>query len=140
MESMTCKVPLISLLIVEDDQPTRELLANTLARKFLDVAICSAGNGRTGLELFKKLKPDIVITDVNMPEMGGFQLVARIRSLKPDTKLIVLTGCAGEETMKDSVAKEFEIDYFILKPVVLNELFAAIERFLGEIGHRQSSE
>ena len=138
MKSGTGPIPLISILIVEDEEQTRELLANTLSRKFLDVAIHTTGNGRTGLELFRKLTPEIVITDINMPEMGGFQLVFKIRSLKPETKLIVLTGCAGEETMKDAVSKEFEIDHFILKPVVLNELFAAVEQCIGGIVQHQT--
>jgi YesN/AraC family two-component response regulator len=133
MESISNPIPSISILIVEDDDLTREILANMLGKKFPGVPLYTAINGRTGLELFKTHTPDIVITDINMPEMGGFQLVVNIRSIKPDTKLIVLTGCAGEAAMKDAVAKDFEFDHFIVKPVVFQELFAAIEQCFGEI-------
>lgn len=60
-----------SILIVEDEEFTRELLVSILTKQFPDVALYSAINGRTGLELCKTHSPDIVITDMNMPEMGG---------------------------------------------------------------------
>jgi len=133
METKADSVPQLSILLVEDEEIDREILATALACKFPAVTLHTARDGRTGLELFKTHRPEIVITDINMPEIGGFQLAVNIRSLKPDTKLIVLTGCTGEDVKGDSVAKEFDIDHFILKPVIFHELFAAIERCIGEI-------
>jgi len=138
MESITNATPSISILLVEDEDLTRELLADMLGKKFPEVPLYTAINGRTALELFKTLTPDIVITDVNMPEMGGFQLAVNIRSIKPDTKLIVLTGCTGEAAMRDAVAKDFEFDHFIVKPVGLQELFTAVEQCVGSLALKQS--
>ena len=136
MENRAGQAPQLSILLVEDEEIDREILATALACKFPSVVLHTAMDGRTGLELFKTHRPDIVITDINMPEIGGFQLAVNIRSLKPDTKLIVLTGCAGEDVMGESVAKEFSIDHFILKPVVFQELFAVIEQCIGEVGQK----
>jgi len=128
VESISDTVPLISILLVEDDQATLKLLAIILTKRFPGVALYSANNGRTGLELFKAHRPDIVITDVNMPEMGGEQMADKIRAIKTDTKFIAVTGNSGKPVLHDSVEKRFEFDYYIAKPVNFKELIAAIEK------------
>ena len=92
MESMSNPIPSISMLLVEDEELTRDLLADILDKKYPEVPLYTAINGRTGLELFKSHTPNIVITDINMPKMGGVQMASKIRVIKPDTKFIVLTG------------------------------------------------
>jgi len=57
----------------------------------------------------------------------------KIRIIKPRTKFIALTGDTGKHLLQDSVGKGFEIDHYIVKPVMLGSLFAAIEQCLGEI-------
>jgi YesN/AraC family two-component response regulator len=129
MESLSDATPSIALLIVEDEELTKELLASMLARKFPHIALHRASNGRTGLELFT----------THLPEMGGFQLAVKIRAVNPDTKLIVLTGYSEEAVMRDSVAQEFKIDHIINKPIVFKELFAAIEQCRAEIGKKSDN-
>jgi YesN/AraC family two-component response regulator len=134
MESQTETVKtLISLLLVEDNKETLEVLASILPMKYPDVAILSAKNGREGLELFKAHTPDIVITDINMPEMGGVQMVDSIKEIKPDAKIIVLTADTGKATLEGAVGKGFDIDHYIMKPVHFELLFSALEQCLGEI-------
>jgi YesN/AraC family two-component response regulator len=123
----------LSILVVEDEAITLESLVVTLARKYPDVTIHKADNGRTALELFKTHRPDIVVTDINMPEISGIQLAVKIRELKPDTKFIVLTGDTGKLTLEDSIGNGFKINHYIEKPVDFWDLFAAIEQCLGEI-------
>lgn len=55
----------------------------------------TAANGRLGLELFKTHTSDIVITDINMPVMCGMQMSENIRAIKPETKIIAITGKSG---------------------------------------------
>jgi YesN/AraC family two-component response regulator len=136
MESMSNQMPANSILLVEDEKLTLDLLTKILTRKFPDVPLYTASNGRTGLELFKAHTPDIVITDINMPEMGGMQMVAHIRAIKPGIKFIVLTGDTGKLSLEASVEKGFEIDHYIVKPVDFQELFAAVEQCLGEISQQ----
>ena len=61
----------MSLLYVEDDAVTRELVGEIIPRKFPHFSVYTAENGKAGLELYKKYCPEIVVTDINMPIMNG---------------------------------------------------------------------
>lgn len=134
----------ISILFVEDDAMILELQVSVLKVKFPDVVLYTAVNGRLGLELFKVHTPDIVLTDINMSEMCGTQMSEHIRALKPDTKIIAITGKSAEPgesgkfILRDSDGKTFEFDHVIIKPVDLSELHAAIERCIVEIERHKS--
>ena len=65
------------MLIVEDDPPTREIMARTLASDGWTVA--EAENGRVALERLAKAVPDLILLDLMMPEMDGFEFVAELR-------------------------------------------------------------
>ena len=82
----------LSIMIVEDDVDARETLCLMVKMKNPDASIYSAENGSIGMDLFKKNTPDIVITDVNMPVMNGIDMAGEIKSIKADTKFIVLTA------------------------------------------------
>lgn len=138
MKSRSNPKPSISMLLVEDEKVTLDILTTILTRKFPDVTLYAAINGRTGLELFKTHTPDIVITDINMPELNGVQMADKIRVIKPDVKFIVLTGNSGKLVLQDSDEKGFEFEHNIVKPVSFQELFAAIEQCLGEIAQHKS--
>jgi len=131
MESAAAPRLSVSILVVEDEAITLEFLVTTLARKYPTITLYRASNGRMGLELFKTHMPDIVITDINMPEMGGAQMAEKIHEIKPDTKFIVLTGDSEKLILKDSAGSGFEIDNYIVKPVFFHELFAAVEKCIG---------
>lgn len=131
MATIADATPSISMLLAEDEEDILKLLASILARKFPGVVLYTASNGRTGLELFKAHLPDIVITDIKMPEMGGTQMACEIRAIKPDTKFIILTGDPGNQ---NSDEKEFGYDHYIMKPVVFGVLFEAIEQCLAGYG------
>jgi YesN/AraC family two-component response regulator len=123
----------LSLLIVEDDEDAREILVAIIPRKFPELAIYSAVNGKKGLELFKSHVPDIVVTDINMPEMDGIQMAGEIRAIKPDTRLIVVTADTGKAFLEKAAGEGFEINHCIMKPVDYRDLFAAIEKCRSEI-------
>jgi len=133
MVSMSHPDPEISMLLVEDEEITLKLLATILTKKFSGITLYTAINGKAGLELFESHTPDIVITDVNMPEMNGIQMAKEIRAIKPDTKFIVITGDTGKIALQDSIGNEFAIDNYLVKPVRFEALFEAIEQCLGKI-------
>lgn len=134
----------LSLLFVEDDEITLKLQSSILAAKFPDVIFYTAINGRLGLELFKAHTPDIVITDINMSEMCGVQMAENIRAIKPETKIIAITGKSGEtgvngkSIIRNSDGKMIEFDHVIVKPVDLSELCGVIKQCIGEIEQRIS--
>lgn len=132
-------MPTLSMLLVDDDTNSLEILAAIFAKKFPDLVLNTAPNGKAGLELFKIHMPEIVITDINMPEMNGMQLAGNIRKIKPDTKIIALTGSVKEHVLQDSVKKGLEFDYFFSKPVAFQKLSAAVRQCIFEIEQRESS-
>lgn len=134
----------ISILYVEDEELTLKLQSTLLAKKFPDIVLYTAINGRQGLELFKAHKPEIVITDVNMSELSGVQMAEKILALKPDTKIIAITGKSGKssETDKDIMrspdGKMVGFDRVLNKPIDVSELFGVIEQSISEIRQRIS--
>ncbi|MFZ2949039.1 MAG: response regulator [Desulfuromonadaceae bacterium] len=136
MKAKTVPVPLLTFLLVEDEPGTLELLTTILVMKYPDCELFTATNGKSGLELFNKHMPDIVITDINMPEMSGMQMAGKIRELKPNTQFIILTGNSGKSVLNDTEKSELEFCRLIVKPVIFKDLFAAIEQFRDEIAQR----
>ena len=136
MELTSGKMPSVTVLIVEDDKDSREILNILLHKKFRDVTLLTAIHGLDGLELFKKHLPDIVMTDVNMPEMGGVQMAEKILEIKPGTKIIMITADTGKAALENSIGKGFKADHYVLKPVDFQKLFAAIEQCIADIASR----
>lgn len=126
----------VSILLVEDEKETLKLLNFILAMNFPKAKLYSAENGRTGLELFNAHSPDIVITDINLPEVNGVQMISKIRETKPDTKVIVLTADTGKIALENAIGAGFELDHYIFKPIVLANLFEAIDRCCGKVGQQ----
>jgi CheY-like chemotaxis protein len=124
----------ISILYVEDDEVILELQTSIFTVKFPDVILYTAINGRLGLELFKAHMPDLVITDINMSEMCGVQMAENIRAIKPETKIIAITGKSAETSVigkfikRNSDGKMVEFDHLIVKPVDISELCGVIEQ------------
>jgi diguanylate cyclase len=122
-----------SILIVEDNRAASRLIGRMVALNFPDAVIYSADNGATGIELFVKHDPDIVLTDISMPEMDGFTMVSKIQSIRADTKFIVFTAhCEGEFLPQ---FKAIGVDTYLLKPLSLDELVMAIDGCIYEEEH-----
>ena len=102
-----------------------------IAKKFPDVIVYTAENGRMGLELCKKHAPDLVITDINMPGMDGLRMAGEIKAIKEDTKFIVITGYSDNDYL--TRCSEIGFSAYILKPVDFRILFAEIEKCVGQI-------
>ena len=122
----------IRILLVDDDRQNSELL-----RKFLEVEgyeVDYAENGRAGWEMYAANRPDLVLLDINMPEMNGFELARKIREQDRDVLIFFLT----DRTEKVDRLKGFDLkgNDYIPKPFYPEELIAKIkERF----EHRQAS-
>src|SRR3972149_10147590 len=83
------------ILIVEDDVLFRSYLKNAI--KALGYGVYEAENGRVGLEIFKKKLPKLVISDIQMPEMNGIELLQIIKQIRADTIVIIATFFDSEE-------------------------------------------
>jgi YesN/AraC family two-component response regulator len=65
--------------------------------------------------------------------MGGVQMAVNIHAIKPDTRFIILTGNSEKQALQGSSDKVIELDHYIVKPIIFQELFTAIEKCIGEI-------
>ncbi|MEK5029347.1 response regulator [Paenibacillus sp. FSL M7-1046] len=113
-------------LVIVDDEPS---VVNGL-RTYVDWAaqgiqlIGTADDGDTGLTLIRELRPDIVLTDVQMPSMDGITMAAEVRALLPDAKIVFISGHNDAEYLK-SALQMHAADY-IFKPVSRKELYAVM--------------
>jgi DNA-binding NtrC family response regulator len=114
------------VLVIDDEQGIRSLLDTLLSRKGYTVVL--ADGGRKGMELFQREHPDVVVLDLNMPQMGGVAVLQQIRMLKPDQPVIMLTGDGTPE--KEQQAHALGVSEFIEKGFSLHRLGEALNRLL----------
>ena len=79
-----------TVLFVEDEDLLRDAIAKFLGRRCKEVYVAS--NGKEGLKAYKKHKPDLVITDIEMPRMNGIELIDEIEKLDPDNPTIIVSA------------------------------------------------
>ena len=123
----------LAVLLVEDDEAAREILASMLALRFPQLTFHLADNGKAGLVSFAEHLPAIVITDVNMPIMSGIRLAEEIKLISDGVKLIVLTAFSDKASVETSGAAGIGISHYLMKPVDYRKLVLVIEQCLGEL-------
>ncbi len=114
------------ILIAEDDTSLRQGLVDLLEAE--NYRVCATANGRQALEAYQRQKPDLMLLDVMMPEMSGYDLCREIRRNDPHTLILMLTA-KGEEIDK-VVGLELGADDYVTKPFGLHELRARIAAVL----------
>ena len=116
----------IRVLIADDHVVVREGLAALFCRETDMVVAGEACNGLEAVQLFRQLRPDIVLMDLRMPEMDGIQALAVIRAEFPSARVIVLTVYDDEEYIARSVRAGAKA--FLLKSGPREELLDAVRR------------
>jgi len=115
-----------TILVVEDDSRVGESLLLLLKKKGYSVFLAS--NGKEGLQLFRHETPDLVITDVVMPKMGGLELLEAVKGLRPETEVIVISAQGTIEKAVQAM-KTGAFD-FIEKPINPRVFSLLVERAL----------
>src|SRR5260370_32746644 len=125
---ITCTMP-GKILVVDDDAVNRELLEEVLVAEGLEVV--TAPDGRTTLQEFSRLKPDLVLLDVTIPFLDGFEVCRRLKS-NPDTRLTpVILVTALSATADRIKGIKSGADGFLSKPVDQSELVAHLRSLLS---------
>ncbi|MBC7463789.1 MAG: response regulator transcription factor [Actinobacteria bacterium] len=114
------------ILIVDDEVGVRELLTDAL--RLSDFETLEAKDGMTALTLMRKHKPDLMIIDVNMPVMDGFEFLERVRSKSDNTPAIMLT--ARKDRADVTRGLRLGADDYISKPFGLEELALRVQAVL----------
>src|SRR6478672_12145002 len=115
-----------NILIVDDELGMRQFLTHLLQREGHTVRV--ADNGQLALALMRELPPDLIISDIRMPDMDGVELLRAARELHPDIEVIMMTAFANVDTAReafllgayDFVQKPFDND--LLKETVTRAL------------------
>jgi two-component system sensor histidine kinase/response regulator len=114
-----------TILVVDDDQQTRDFLSDTL--QYAGYSAITAANGLAGMQLAEEHLPDLIISDIHMPQLDGYQMLRRIRRA-PQTSavpVIFLTGENDERAMRKGMLGGAED--FLLKPVQPGDLLSAVK-------------
>jgi len=114
------------ILLVDDDDSFRKMLRLTLVKLGYDVL--EAGDGREALSLIHEAPPDVVMTDLVMPEKEGLETIQALHRLHPSVKIIAMSG-GGRINARDFlvVAKLFGAHRTLIKPFSNHEMTAALD-------------
>ena len=116
-----------SVIVVDDDFDTVEVFSEFLSLRNIEV-LGKAYDGFEGLKLFEEKRPDIVFSDIWMPEYDGFYLLTNLKEKYPDSKIIMVTADLTSET--DAKLKSSKADFVIFKPFKIVDVMAAIDKLM----------
>ncbi|MSR76944.1 MAG: sigma-54-dependent Fis family transcriptional regulator [Candidatus Omnitrophica bacterium] len=114
------------ILIVDDEKNTCEGLAQFL--EALDYDVLTASSGEDGWKIYQQEKPDLILSDIKMPGMGGIELLEKIKRANPRELVILLTAYGSVEDAVQSMKKGAY--YYLTKPVNLEELELLVKKAL----------
>ncbi len=114
------------ILVIDDDDLMLSVLREILETANYEVA--TADSGERGLELFRSVQPDLVITDLIMPRTDGVHVIEEIRRRSPDVRIIAMSGTPRIDTMGEAV--QAEANRVIAKPFDQDEILDAIAELL----------
>ncbi len=113
------------VMIVEDSPTMRQLICHAL-RRIDKIVLVEAEDGNDALAKLAEIKPDVLVTDINMPKMDGFELIAAIRERADMRELpVVVMTTAGAAEHQDR-AKDLGVAGFVTKPVKPDAVVAAV--------------
>ena len=118
------------ILVIDDEPLIRSTVVTMLTREGFSVE--EASDGAAGIAMVHKNPPDVVITDIFMPNRDGIEVVMELKRSCPRTKIIVMTG-GGQRHMMEiaSTAKSLGGDHILHKPFERESLLAAMNAVLG---------
>jgi DNA-binding response OmpR family regulator len=116
----------ISILCVEDEAGIREFVVNTLKYYFNEVY--EASSGEEAYDVYLEYKPKIILTDIQMKNGNGIELVKKIRQKDLHTTIFMLTAHSNEEYLMDLI--NYNVNHFILKPLNHKKLTEALNKYV----------
>jgi DNA-binding response OmpR family regulator len=117
-----------TILVVEDELSLRETLAYNLEKQ--DYAVVTAGDGRSAVETARRVKPDLIVLDIMLPELDGFE-VTKILRREMTVPILMLT--ARDDEIDRVVGLEVGADDYLTKPFSMRELLARVKALLRRV-------
>lgn len=122
-----------SILLIEDDREISSTIASVLQAAGYDVS--TAINGIEGQRQVESHRPDLVITDMMMPRMGGFPMLEYLRTLENPPKVIMIT--ANEGGRHKAYAEMLGVHDYLRKPFAMDVLLESVQRVLTNGGEKE---
>ncbi|MCK5294480.1 MAG: response regulator transcription factor [Arcobacteraceae bacterium] len=122
----------LKILFVEDEKNLADLLKQSIGDNFYSFSI--AHNGKDGIDKFRKILPDIVISDIMIPELNGLEMAKEIKKIEPSTPIIILS--AFSETDKLLNAIDVGVVKYFIKPFDPDELLDYISTLSKKINSK----
>ncbi len=117
------------VLVVEDSATMRQLLCAAL-RRIADIVLVEGTDGADALNKLRDIKPDVIMTDLNMPIMGGFEFIQAIRA-RPELANIPIIVLTTEGAKQDQDrARELGVTTYVTKPIRPNDVVSAVNAVL----------
>jgi len=126
----------ISILYVEDDKTLLESLSAYL--RLIFVHVDTAEDGKSGLEKFHKNKYDIIITDIQMPNMNGLKMIEAIREKDPDQEILITTAFSEVSYLMKAI--ELEVNGYIIKPINFDKINTTLYKVVSRINMLRENE
>ena len=119
----------MKIIVVEDEPKSREGILNILARdtEYEVAAVC--GNGKEGLEAVRKYRPDLVISDIKMPVMGGLEMLEKILEEGIAVQAVLLTGYSEFEYARRAL--KLQVVEYVLKPLEVDDFLEVLHKAEG---------
>ena len=118
-----------TILVVDDDELMLELIARFLDHLPIGLSVLIAGNGAEAIDVLKSTKVDLVLTDLSMPVVDGFELLAYISDKHPDMKKIAMTGLQCEDVYEK--LRFLGIRHCMEKPFSVKDLNEKLIQIMG---------
>jgi CheY-like chemotaxis protein len=116
------------ILIVDDSRDIRDILSKVLSLMGFEAAVAS--NGNEALNLFLTNSFDLVLTDLEMPDLDGWTLALHIKDKSPNTPVVLITGSEKEAVMERLEGSS--IDSILFKPFMLEDIQKTVQTLLDE--------
>ena len=120
------------ILVVDDHQDTREMLEYLFVRSDFEVSV--AVDGLDGVERAREVRPDVILTDMHMPDLNGVEMIERMRQIPElrDTPIILLSADRSVERMAINAGA----NRFVKKPMTFAILVSVVEQLLSTGHHK----
>lgn len=115
------------VLVIDDDQVALGFVGSILLQDGHEV--CAVSSAATGMRVLDVFRPDVVITDIVMPDMDGIELIMAVRLARLDTRIIAMSGRSGSLATLDllEMAEKLGADYVLSKPIDRARLLALVD-------------
>lgn len=135
MNQEKTEIKSFKILLVEDEEKVRVHLAKSL--RYLVGEVKEACDGQEALDILDSYEPDIIISDIEMPNMDGIELIKNIRERNSHILIVVLTAYDTPEYLKKLI--DLHLEHYAVKPIDFNKMIAILDKCHNKLSEKQAS-